>query len=309
MPVQLKTAYAGTHPARTRLGTAAAYEAAGQSYLAYADGDAAQPFAFTGPFSYADREIWRRIDAALVLLAAAGADSVRLLDAGCGPGTWLRRASLRAAELGFSTIRAIGIDSAPAMIGLARASASAIADPAIDIELSLADLAEPLPYRDDTFDISLCLYGALNHLPVSTLPTVAAELARVTNRTLFVAARSVGSLPTIYVDALDQARSFRQDHGRNWMDVELKNGAQLGFPSHLFTAHELQTLFQPSFVLTSLHGLDVFHSRFAVDPNWNPQPLADQHAFEADLDRLERRYADDARFIDRAAHILLIAQR
>ncbi|MEJ0046798.1 MAG: methyltransferase domain-containing protein [Rhodospirillales bacterium] len=77
-------------------GTAHAYDAAGHDYLAYADGDAAQPFTFNSRYSFADLEIWRRLDANLKRLAAENRRSIRVLDAGCGPGTWLRRMVLRA---------------------------------------------------------------------------------------------------------------------------------------------------------------------------------------------------------------------
>ncbi|MEJ0046799.1 MAG: class I SAM-dependent methyltransferase [Rhodospirillales bacterium] len=81
----------------------------------------------------------------------------------------------------------------------ARAAAS-IDDPAVTIRFTEGDLTDGLPFETHSFDITLCLYGVLNHLPVAAHDRVAAELSRVTDGALFVTVRTVGSLPTIYVD-------------------------------------------------------------------------------------------------------------
>ena len=77
-------------------------------------------------------------------------------------------------------------------------------------------------------------------------------------------------------------------------------------PSHLFRAEELQMLFMPHVSGSLVRGLDLFHGRFRRDPRWNPDlPGAD--LFDAQLDRLERFYAAEPGFIDRASHIMLTA--
>jgi SAM-dependent methyltransferase len=288
--------------------TARAYDSAGRDYLAYADGDASQPFHFTSIYSFADREIWRRLDATLVRLAASGRKSISLLDAGCGPGTWLRRLVLRARELGFERVKAFGFDISPGMIALAKAGASCIQDQAISMSFAVRDITEGPAFGNNEFDICLCLYGVFNHLPVKTHDEVAAELSRVTSDTLFVTVRTVGSQPTIYVDTMDHARSFHQDNVADWMEVDLDDGRHMSFTSHLFTSTDLQMLFQSHLSTTTMVGLDVFHSRFASNMHWNPV-IEDQEAFENDLDELERRYASDPHFINRAAHILLVGER
>ena len=75
---------------------AAAYNQAGGDYVAYADGDPTQLFAFNGLHAYADRRVWALLEAKLTDLHATGATSISILDAGCGPGTWLRRLVTRA---------------------------------------------------------------------------------------------------------------------------------------------------------------------------------------------------------------------
>ena len=99
---------------------AAIYNQAGDDYVSYADGDPSQPFAFDGMHAYADRCVWAVLEKKLTDLRGSGASSVRLLDAGCGPGTWLRRLVIRAHALGFSSITARGFDIAQAQIQRAR---------------------------------------------------------------------------------------------------------------------------------------------------------------------------------------------
>ena len=295
-------------PSPSFSGVAGAYDAAGFDYLSYADGDASRPFAFSGTYGFADREIWRRLDRTLEKLAADGRRSLRLLDAGCGPGTWFARVVLSARELGFTDIDVQGIDLSPGMLALAAASAEALSDAGTRVTLTTGDICR-LPFPDDHFDISLCLYGVFNHLGVAAHQQAAAELSRVTLGTLFTTARTVGSLPTIYVDDLNRARAFHQDNDADWMEVDLADGRHLAFPSHLFTASDLHALFRPHLATTAMTGLDLFHSRFARHPHWNPRSIAGEKLFEDDLCELERRYASDPHFIDRAAHVLLVGEK
>src|SRR6202030_3899957 len=107
---------------------AAIYNQAGDEYVSYADGDPSQPFAFDGLHAYADRCVWVALERKLADLRAKGASSVTLLDAGCGPGTWLRRLVLRARALGFNNITARGFDIAQAQIKRARLGARHLSD-------------------------------------------------------------------------------------------------------------------------------------------------------------------------------------
>jgi SAM-dependent methyltransferase len=289
--------------------TAIAYDHAGNDYLTYADGDPTRPFAFNGLYAYSDRRIWSLIDGMLVARRASGAESVRILDAGCGPGTWLRRVVARAHALGFPAVTARGFDIADAQVLRARQLAVDLARlPGVDFTFEVADLTRPLAEADAGIDISLCLYTVLNHLPPTCLPSVVAELARVTAGYFVATVRAAGSTPTIYVDTIERARHFRQDHGADRLDIELHSGRRIAVGSHLFTADELRMLAAPHFAVEDLLGLDLFHSRFAADPRWNPAspPASDQ--IDSELERLEETYAHDADFMDRAAHLLLVAR-
>ena len=293
---------------------ASAYDLAGPRYLVYADGTCADaaasdggappPLEFTSRYSHADRQIWGRIDAVLADLAASGCGTLRILDAGCGPGTWLLRVVRRAADLGFAQIEAIGFDISGEMIALARQAAAGLQRPGLVLAFSQADVTRRLDCGDGAFDLCLCLYGVLNHIPRGTVQAVAAELARVTSGTLFVTVRTVGSLPTIYIDEVEQAAAWHQDNSLDRLEIAMRDGTRVSFVSHLFSARELEALFADRLRAMEVAGLDLFHSRFAPHPHWNPA-IGDEGEFEHDLDELERRYARSRHFLDRASHILL----
>jgi SAM-dependent methyltransferase len=290
--------------------TAAAYDQAGEGYLAYADGNLRSLYAFDSAYAYGDRLVWNLLESKLVRRRSTGARSIVILDAGCGPGTWLRRLVARAHALGFDRIEARGFDIAEAQIRRARLLSRDVAMlPGVDLTFEVGDLLGRLPEADATVDLCLCLYGVLNHLPVGRLPAILAELSRVTAGHFVSTVRAAGSMPTIFVDALEKARNFKQDHGRDWCEVELRDGRRIAFDCHLFTAAELRRLIAGHFEIEDLRGLDLFHSRFALDRRWNPDSAARNQRLPHELARLEEIYAADPDFIDRAAHLLFVARR
>ena len=288
----------------------AAYSEAGQDYLTYADGDAERLFDFSSHYSFGDRYIWSLLDTKLKERRWTGAQTISILDAGCGPGTWLRRLVTRALELGFTGIRARGIDLAAAQIDRARRLAHDLkASPRVDLSFEVGDLSLPLAEADDSFDLTLCLYCVFNHLTLSKTPALLAEIARVTRGRFVTTVRAAGSMPTIYVDSIEHARAFRQDNATDRCEIELDNGRRITLDSHLFTAHELRGLVERHFAIEDLRGLDLFHGRFAPDPRWNPAAVGEGGAIAADLAGLEATFAADPRFIDRAAHLLAVGWR
>ena len=125
---------------------AVAYNQAGGDYVAYADGDPTHLFAFNGLHAYADRRIWTVLEAKLIDLRATGASSISILDAGCGPGTWLRRLVTRAHVLGFSTITARGFDVARVQVQRARLLARDLSGiSGVNLTFDVADLTGELP--------------------------------------------------------------------------------------------------------------------------------------------------------------------
>jgi SAM-dependent methyltransferase len=284
------------------------YNDAGDDYSAYADGDPSRPFAFDGMHAYADRCVWTVLEKKLADLRASGASSIRLLDAGCGPGTWLRRLVMRAHALGFSCITARGFDIAKAQIQRARSAARNLSSlPGVDLTFDVADLKDRLPEPDASVDLTLCLYSALSHLPVARLPEISKEIARVTSGCFITTVRPVGSMPTAFVDSIEKVRRLKQDHVRDWCEVDLSDGRQIAFSFHQFTAAELRNHFASCFDIEDVRGLDLFHSRFMPDCRWNPVSPSGDSQLADELERLEKEYATRAEFMDRATHLMLVA--
>jgi SAM-dependent methyltransferase len=289
---------------------ATAYNQAGDKYLAYADGDPDRLYAFDGQYSHGDRCIWELLDTKLRALRAAGATSIRILDLGCGPGTWLRRVVTRARVLGFDSISARGFDIADAQVRRARELATDLSNlPGVRLSFEIGDIFEPLAESDTSVDLCVCLCAVLNHIPTPDLSAVLAEVARVTAGCFVTTVRAVGSTPTVYVDAIEQARRFRQDNLTNRLDVEFQDGHRVSLNSHLFSAAELRSLVAPHLDIDDIRGIDLFHGRFAADPRWNPRDTGTHSQFCGELDQLEKAYCRDAEFIDHATHLLLVGRR
>jgi SAM-dependent methyltransferase len=285
------------------------YNRAADDYVFYADGDPAQPFAFDGMHAYADRCVWAALDRKLTDLRASGASSVRLLDAGCGPGTWLRRSVMRAHALGFSRIAARGFDIAQAQIERGRLLARSLSGlPGVNLTFDIADIADRLPEPDASVDLTLCLYSALSHLPVTRLSEISNEIARVTSGTFITTVRPIGSTPTAFVESIEKVRLLKQDHVRNRCEIDLSDGRHVAFNFHQFTAVELRNYFSGCFEIEDLRGLDLFHSRFMPDARWNPASSPGDAQLADELERLEKAYASRTEFMDRATHLLLVAR-
>jgi SAM-dependent methyltransferase len=303
------------HPTRSDSTPAGrAYSDVGDRYPSYADCDPRGIYAFDSRYSYADREVWSVINYAMTARRAEGARAIRVLDAGCGPGTWIRRVVRRAEELGFRQIRARGFDVADGQIKRARALSSHLLDPRafkhidVDLKFDVADITQPFPEEDGVADITLCLYTVLNHVTADKQAPVIAELARVTSGDFIATVRAAGSPPTIFVDGIERVRGFRQDHAMGVFDVELEDGRRMRFDARLFTSSQLRRLVSAHFEIQSLRGLDLFHERFAPDPRWNPDWLPGGELLRGELAQLEARYGADPRFMDHAAHLLCVAR-
>lgn len=231
------------------------------------------------------------------------------LDAGCGPGTWLRRLVIRARALGFSSITAHGFDIAQAQIQRARLAARNLSSlPGVNLTFNVADLTGRLPEADASVDMALCLYSVLSHLPVASLTDISTEIARVTSGHFITTVRPIGSTPTAFVESLEKVRRLKQDHAQNRCEIDLSDGRRIAFSFHLFTAVELRSYFADCFDIEDLRGLDLFHSRFMPDPRWNPVCSPSDSSLADELVRLEEAYATRPDFIDRAAHLLLVAR-
>ncbi len=114
----------------------------------------------------------------------------------------------------------------------------------------------------------------------------------------------------MFVDTVENAQQFRQDNVHDRCRVELFDGRCFTMNIHLFSASELRGYFAGDFDIETLRGLDLFHSRFALDPRWNPLiPSLVDDQFDGELSRIEEAYAASPRFMEHAAHLLLVAHR
>jgi SAM-dependent methyltransferase len=216
-------------------------------------------FSFNGLHAYADRRIWTLLETKLTDLRATGASSISVLDAGCGPGTWLRRLVTRAQALGFTNITARGFDVARAQVQRAQLLARDLCRISwVNLTFDVADLTGELPEADDSMDLTLCLYSVLSHLPLASLPKVSTEFACVTSGHFITTERSVGSTPTISVDSIEKARRFKHDNSRDRCEIELYDERHIELSFHLFAASELRSYFAEHFDIEDLRGLDLF---------------------------------------------------
>ena len=171
----------------------------------------------------------------------AGLKRLKVLDIGCGPGTWLRRVVVRARQIGFEEIIARGVDIAEAQLHRARLLSRGLCElKGVQLTYGYGDLRGEIDAPQA--DICLCLYGVLNHVPVADLPDVMGRMAALTAGYFIATVRAIGSQPTVYVDEVSAARSFHQDNLSNRLDVEFANGRRASFQSHLFSRTELTRL-------------------------------------------------------------------
>jgi len=283
------------------------YNRAGSQYVLYADGDPDRLFCFEGLHAYADQRLWVVLERKLRELRATGRSALRVLDAGCGPGTWLRRCVTHAYRLGFSQIAARGFDVAKVQIEAARRmSVSLAALTGVDLTFEVADLTDRLPEADGSVDLSLCLYSVLSHLPVPALPQIAAEFARIARGPFIATVRAIGSAPTAFIGSVDETRHLQLDHRRDRCEIELRTGRRTAVGFHLFTASELRNCFGGYFRVEELSGLDIFHSRFALDRRWNPPSAVPDQAMLSRLADMEKACANDPHFMEHAMHLMLI---
>jgi SAM-dependent methyltransferase len=284
-----------------------AYDLTGNSYKKYADGSSSDLFAFSGQYAYADRQVWECLSNKLRLLRRSGATTLRILDAGCGPGTWIKRLVVEATQLGFTEIVARGFDLSAAQIQQARESSRALSvQPGITLKFDVDDLTTSLPENEASVDLTLCLYSVLSHIPSALLPDVTYELARVTAGSLIATVRAAGSMPSGIVAAIEDVRHLQLWHEKDCLEVELNGGRRVEFDFHLFSSTELVRYFSGAFEVESLKGLDFFHNRFVGDQRWNPSNLDFSDSFLQKLRELEEIFALDPQYIDHANHLLLI---
>ena len=158
--------------------------------------------------------------------------------------------------------------------------------------------------------MTLCLYSVLSHLPVDTPAKVAAEIARVTRGHFITTVRSIGSPPTIFVNSIEKARHFSLDHNLDRCEVELRSGRRIAYcPFTCFPPASCGIASLPISTSKTLCGLDIFHNQFIPDRRWNPASLQVDQQLSGHLAQLEKTYARNPHFMERATHLLLVGCR
>ena len=294
---------------------ASAYDHVGDEYGCYADGEG-QEDSSEGPsrFAHADAIVWETIRNTIEQLRAAGVSTLRVLDAGCGPGTWIRRIAAYAHHVGIG-VDAIGVDISEGQLKIARKQAESFAarhpNGRWKLEFLTHDLADPLPWPDGHFHVVTCNYIVLNHLPKSALPRVAEELCRVASDRVIATVRALASPPTGCIIGSERVREYHQDCGRGELKLILKDGTEHLLTLNLYSAETLKALFAPHATVVDLRAIDIFVSRFAPDANWTGNLvncLTGRQEVIRKLQETEEALCRQAGWVDHGTHVLIVAQ-
>ena len=203
--------------------------------------------------------------------ARTGVSTVRVLDAGCGPGTWIRRIAAYAHRQGID-VEAIGVDISEGQLEIARSRAESFKarhpNARWKLEFLTHDLADPLPWPDGHFHMVVCNYVVLNHLPKSALARVVKELCRVATCRVIATVRALAGPPTGCIIGTEQVREYHQDCGRGELKLVLKDGTEHLLTFNIYSAETLRALFSPHATVVDLRAIDLFLTRFAPDANW-----------------------------------------
>ncbi len=294
-----------------------AYNHAGGDYSRYADGDAAvdQSAISSCRFAHADAIVWRALQSALDDLRKSGTTSVRVLDAGCGPGLWSKRIADYSRQIGLR-VSIVGFDISRAQLEIAREEGRRYLDglsngsrPELDFQEH--DLSKPLPWDNGHFHLVLCNYTVLNHLTQHSLPLAIAELCRVSTGQLIATLRAVGSTPTVCITGMERVREYRHDPSRSNITFTLDDGSQHALPFKIYSAQALEGLFSPHADVVDLRAIDLFISRFAADENWTSSlldRLPDRPAIIEELKKMEEVLCRQPGWIDHGTHVLVVAK-
>jgi ubiquinone/menaquinone biosynthesis C-methylase UbiE len=292
--------------------TARAYDQVGEAYGAYADGHAADAGFSTSRFAHADNIVWDALRETIDELRGTGVATLRILDAGCGPGTWTARVAAYARRVRLS-IDAIGFDIAEGQLEIARRRMHRAATASANSRARFVthNLADPLPWRDHEFHIVLCNYIVLNHLDRSALPGAIGELCRVANHRVIATLRAVASPVSACIIGTEHVSQYHHDRHSGELRLVLKDGSEHILTLNLYSAESLKALFGTRARIVDLRAVDLFLNRFQLDENWTAQLAralpGRAHVLRA-LREAEEQLCREPAWLDHGTHILLVAQ-
>jgi SAM-dependent methyltransferase len=264
---------------------------------------------------HADTIVWQAICGAIDALCKDGVSSLRVLDAGCGPGTWLRRIALHAHRRGLG-VQAVAFDISTGQLDIARRRADSLFARIADsnrprLEFLEHDLLDELPWSKGEFHLVLCNFAVLNHLPRTALPTAIAELCRVASHRVVATLRALASPPTACIVGTEQVRELHEDRGRGQLALVLEDGSRHVLTFNHYSAETLAALFAPHAAIVDLRAIDLFVSRFAPGANWTEvlvNRLAGRQQVIERLKELEEPLCRLPGWVDHGTHVLLVAR-
>jgi SAM-dependent methyltransferase len=294
--------------------TANAYDHVGDSYSRYADGEAIDDPSESGNrFAHADTIVWQTLRQSFEELRRAGVTSLRVLDAGCGPGIWTKRIAEYAHRTGLS-VSIVGFDISKTQLEKARHQAACIAtrrENGASIEFREQDLSQPLPWSDGHFHVVLCNYAVLNHLSKHALPLAIAELCRVATHRVIATVRAIGSPASACIVGIEQVQDYRHDTERGELALVLKDGSEHRLSFNVYPAAALAAMFAEHAEMIECRALDLFLSRFAPDEKWTATVvgnLPERQKVLLELKMLEDVLCRSPGWIDHGTHVLLVAE-
>ena len=292
--------------------TAQAYNQVGEAYGAYADGGDADEGCSRSRFAHADRIVWDSIRKTIYELRERRITGLRILDAGCGPGTWIGRVAAYARRVDLD-IDATGFDIAEGQLDIARRRMARAAGASANTRVRFLthNLADPLPWSDGEFHIVLCNYIVLNHVARSALPGAIGELCRVANHRVIATLRAIASPVTACIIGTEHVSQYHHDRRSGELRLVLKDGSEHVLTLNLYSAERLKALFNTRAVIVDLRAVDLFLSRFALDENWTAQAasaLPGRSQVLSSLRDAEEQLCREPAWLDHGTHVLLVAQ-
>ena len=292
--------------------TAWAYDQVGEAYGAYADGRATDEGCSTSRFAHADSIVWDSIRKTIDELRERRITRLRVLDAGCGPGTWVGRMVAYARGVNLA-IDATGFDIAEGQLEIARRRMAWATGASADtrVRFFTHNLADPLPWSDGEFHIVLCNYIVLNHLDRSALPAAIDELCRVANHHVIATLRAVASPVTACIIGTEHVSRYHHDRRSGELRLVLKDGSEHALTLNLYSAERLKALFGARAIIKDLRAVDLFLSRFALDENWTAHlasALPGRNQVLRSLREVEEQLCREPAWLDHGTHVLVVAQ-
>jgi SAM-dependent methyltransferase len=265
-------------------------------------------------FSWGDVQTWQAIvDSINLLIADKALDgkpyTIKILDIGCGDGTW----SLRAAHYCASKSVAVNIDCldiSPEMIENAKRQFDFFREHMkyqvnLNVAFELCDLTEGLPESTklEKYDIILCLHTVLNHIPSKDLSFSIGELIRASQGFVYFSVKPPFSRPTFYAAPMSDILHFdRRNENLYALD---RTGTFHTLRSSLISHEQLISILNEHPVTADYIGLDVLISRMTPDPRWVGDDETIMSLPIDDLISLEGRMSLDQRYLNFANHILV----